>query len=268
MHDNNYANNGFDIVKIQRRLKYALNNGVSTVILSGTGEALQNKSYLQELDLLFRDMGHPFPNIELQTTGVLLLKQTFGQTTYTDRYPNLEILQSLGISTISLSVSDIFNDKNNMEIIGVPTHARFDLEHLIGILKEKGFNIRLSLNMIKKYDQYRPEKIIERVKELDPDQVTFRKLYDGGSPCDEDVWVRNNRCDDNLLHKISQWIRKYGSKLYSLPYGPIAYSIEGMSTVLDNDCMGKEGDETLKYLILRENGKLYCRWDDKGSLIF
>ena len=41
-----------------------------------------------------------------------------------------------------------------------------------------------------------------------------------------------------------------------------------MSVVIDNDCISKENNESLKYVILRENGKLYCRWDDKGSLIF
>jgi len=41
-----------------------------------------------------------------------------------------------------------------------------------------------------------------------------------------------------------------------------------MSTVVDDDCMSKETTKALKYVILRENGKLYSQWDDKGSLIF
>jgi hypothetical protein len=32
--------------------------------------------------------------------------------------------------------------------------------------------------------------------------------------------------------------------------------------------VSKNADEILKYLILRENGKLYTQWDDEGSLIF
>jgi hypothetical protein len=32
--------------------------------------------------------------------------------------------------------------------------------------------------------------------------------------------------------------------------------------------MATETSDTLKYIILRENGKLYARWDDEGSLIF
>ncbi|GAG40875.1 unnamed protein product, partial [marine sediment metagenome] len=59
-----------------------------------------------------------------------------------------------------------------------------------------------------------------------------------------------------------------GTPLYRLPYGPLVYSVMGMSVVLDDDCMSKENEDSLKYVILREDGKLYCRWDDKGSLIF
>ncbi len=50
----------------------------------------------------------------------------------------------------------------------------------------------------------------------------------------------------------------------------MVYSVEGMSTVIDSDCMNSKesNNDTLKYIILREDGKLYCRWDDIGSLIF
>lgn len=41
-----------------------------------------------------------------------------------------------------------------------------------------------------------------------------------------------------------------------------------MSTVLDEDCMSEEAKESVKYLILRPNCKLYSKWDDKGSLVF
>jgi len=46
------------------------------------------------------------------------------------------------------------------------------------------------------------------------------------------------------------------------------YSVDGMSTVLDEDCMNTEAKEELKYVILRPNCKLYSKWDDTASLIF
>ena len=51
-------------------------------------------------------------------------------------------------------------------------------------------------------------------------------------------------------------------------FGPFVYSIRGMSVVLDDNCMAKEESTILKYIILRENGKIYSQWDDEGSLIF
>ena len=78
----------------------------------------------------------------------------------------------------------------------------------------------------------------------------------------------NNSCDEYLVQKINTIINQKGTPLYRLPYGPMAYSYRGMSMVTDDDCMSKENNESLKYIILREDGKLYCRWDDPGSLIF
>lgn len=49
-----------------------------------------------------------------------------------------------------------------------------------------------------------------------------------------------------------------------LPFGD-RYSVHGISTVIDVDCMKKERPQPGRYLILRENCRLYTRWDDQGS---
>ncbi len=33
-------------------------------------------------------------------------------------------------------------------------------------------------------------------------------------------------------------------------------------------CVSKKVDGTIRYLILREDCKLYTKWDDKGSILF
>ena len=257
MHDNEYENS-FDAFHMEKRIKYAVNNGVNTVILTGTGEAIQNKKFLENLAKLFEVMGHPFPNVELQTTGVLLLSDI----------TNIQLLSKLGVNTISLSISDIFDDESNMKYIGVPKKAHFKLNKLIPFLKDCGFNIRLSLNMTKSFNGHNAQQIIGKAKELGANQVTFRKLYTSGNGSPEDKWVEENSCHPAILQFLTSRIQREGTPLYRLPYGPMAYSIQGMSVVLDDDCMSKENDDSLKYVILREDGKLYCRWDDKGSLIF
>lgn len=275
MHDCPYENT-FDNVQIEKRIKYAVMNGVNTCILTGTGEALQNREFLIKLASIFRKMDFPFPNVELQTTGVML-------TTFS----NIELLKNLGVNTISLSVASIFSDATNLTTIGVSEKLEFRLETLIRNLKEYDFNIRLSLNMLQEYDDYTPKQIINRCKELGANQVTFRKMYyeldkDKFPINEEGRWTKENKCSDKILEKIKQHIEGFdvkmsgthhhvsreGKFLYRLPFGGKVYSIESMSTVMDDDCMSKENNDSLKYIVLRENGKLYCRWDDEGSLIF
>lgn len=280
MHDNEHKYSSFDKMKILKRLKYAENNGVNNLILTGTGEALQNKKFLELLLGFLNEKEVFFPNIELQTTGVFLnvFREVFAPMEISKyllheiikKYDNLELLKGIGVNTISLSVSNIFDDERNMDLIGAPKHLRFILNDMISLLHENGFNVRLSLNMTNDYDIYLedPLKIIERCSELGADQITLRRLYDGGTNGHEDKWVRSNRANDDLLNSLNHHIMEMGEMLYKLPYGAGVYSINGMSTVIDDDCMGKSNNDSLKYLILREDGKLYCRWDDRGSLIF
>lgn len=257
MHANDYERI-FNKFQIQKRIKWAVMNGVNTCIITGTGEALQNKNFLYLLSEIFSELEHPFPNVEFQTTGVLL--------TAVD---NIQHLKSLGVNTISLSVSDIYDDFN-MEIISAPPSLRFNLKELCIIIKNEGFNLRLSLNMTKYYDDATPQDLINRCKYLGADQVTFRKLYSSDDNSEQSQWVKENACV-KILDEVREFIKGKNGKgtlLYHLPFGASVYSINGMSTVIDDDCMSKENDAALKYVILRENGKLYARWDDEGSLIF
>lgn len=282
MHENNYENS-FDEFQITKRLKWAIMNGVNTCIFTGTGEALQNYHFLGRVADIFRKMDYPFPNVEFQTTGVMLSEfddNIRGETG--EQYPgyyNINILKELGVNTISLSVSDVFEDINNLEIIGVSEKLKFYLNELIPFLKNNGFNIRLSLNMLKKYDKFLPSEIIGRCKFLGADQITFRKMYSDNDKSEQSNWVEKNKCSDQTIFNITNYIEDSyddegylvegeGTFLYQLPFGASVYSIDGMSTVIDNDCMSKENNESLKYCILRENGKLYAQWDDEGSLIF
>jgi len=274
MHTNDYESN-FNKFQIQKRIKWAVMNGINTCIITGTGEALQNKPFLYALTDIFKELDHPFPNVEFQTSGVLL--------TAAD---NIQHLRDLGVNTISLSVSDVY-DNFNTEIIGMPPSLRFDLKELCQRIKYEGFNLRLSLNMTKYYDDCTPKDLINRCKHLGADQVTFRKLYFADDNSEQTQWVKQNSCE-KLLDEIKYYIQGIpmeitnvggfklpkpgrpanGTLLYKLPFGASVYSINGMSTVIDADCMSKQNDEALKYVILRENGKLYARWDDEGSLIF
>lgn len=285
MHNSPYENN-FDTIQLTKRIKYAMMNGVNTCIITGTGEALQNPYFLGRLSDVFRIMKYPFPNVELQTTGVMLMdhKQIIDADSgeSTKRYDNIALLKDLGVNTISLSVANIFSSTENMETIGAAEKLHFNLDSLIAFLRKRGFNVRLSLNMLKDYDGCSPSKILRTAQELGANQVTFRKMYSDGIG-KEAAWVKENACSPKTLENIKKYIEGpivkvtngkpirrngEGKFLYTLPFGGKVYSIYGMSTVIDDDCMSENNHESLKYIVLRENGKLYCRWDDEGSLIF
>ena len=53
MHDNPYHNK-FDEIAYRKRIKRATIEHVSTMILTGTGEALQNIKFLQKLKVILR----------------------------------------------------------------------------------------------------------------------------------------------------------------------------------------------------------------------
>lgn len=273
MHDSPYENS-WDEFQMTKRIQYAIMNKVTTCIITGIGEPLQNRNYLLKLSNLFRKLDNPFPNIEFQTTGIFLSEseKEFDNFVYTKDskpiYKNIKILQSLGVNTISLSVSDPFDDNKNNAIIGAPRPIH--LYELIHLLKDYGFNIRISLNLTVWLNKRSVTDIIERAKFLGADQLTFRKLYcpDDNEFTDQGYWVKENSPEPDFLGRINDVIKSNGKPLYRLPFGPMVYSIWGMSTVVDDDCMNKTNKDTLKYIILRENGKLYSQWDDVGSLIF
>jgi len=285
MHDNPYCDK-FDEIQYRKRIKYADRNKVNTLILTGTGEALQNISFLKKLGTVLAKEHHPFPNVELQTSGVLLTKCLEGipQSAIrpNDTFPNVELLKELGVNTISLSVSDIFDSKNNWDIIGAPAKLRVDLNKLCEFIKSQGFNLRLSLNMTSVYNNKSPEDILKGCKYLGADQITFRELYYSDDNSSQTKWVKENSSEQNVISKLQFHIAgetrptgkttfssdPHGSPLYRLPFGAMVYSINGMSVAIDDNCMSKNNNDDLKYVILRENGKLYCQWDDEGSLLF
>ena len=282
MHENDYEDK-FDEFQIKKRIKWALMNNINTCVITGIGEPLQNIKFLRKLAQIFIQMDYPFPNVEFQTSGTMLMETSKDLITgYEGKlqlyYKYIYVLKELGVNTISLSVSDLFNDKNNMEIIGVAKNLQFSLSEICNFIKEQGFNLRLSLNLLDSYNDKTPEKIIGKCQLLEAEQVTFRKMYcakHGYYP--QAKWVKEHACNENTIKELKQYIQgtpmkmyedANGKLLYQLPFGAFVYSIKNMSVVLDDNCMGKEDSISLKFVILRENGKLYSQWDDSGSLLF
>jgi hypothetical protein len=191
----------------------------------------------------------------LQTTGVLLDKEILNE------------LRNLGITTISFSISNIFDNERNLELIGCPEKLKFNVFDIIKIAKELDFNIRLSLNLVNDFDKFSVEDVFERCKLLDVDQVTFRKLYKSESNLDIDRWIEKNS-SIRFYDELVKYVKNNGKLLGVLPFNANVYNIDDISVCVDDDCMGEKIKDTYKYLILRENCKLYSSWNTKASLIF
>lgn len=237
------------------RLQFARDNGCNVVVLTGTGEPIQNPRFLDFFSEVNETLETPFKSIEMQTTGVLLDEESIAH------------LREIGITTISFSISNIFDSERNLELIGCHEKLKFNVFDTIELVKKYDFNLRLSLNLVNDYDKYSVEDVIKKCKELGADQVTFRKLYKSNLNGEIDQWIEDN-ASSLFYDKLVEYVKNNGRFLGVLPFGPSIYDIQEMSVVIDGDCMAEESKNTYKYLILRENCKLYFRWDLKSSLIF
>lgn len=244
------------------RLEFARDNGCNTVILTGNGEPQQNRSFLQKFGTLNKMLEKPFRNIEMQTTGVLL----------DENY--LRFLRNhVKVSTISLSISSLNNEKN-AEYNGTRKDIMIDIDKLCKLIKKYDFNLRISINLTDEFNDFfnyynKIDKFFDILyNNLGADQITFRKLYVSKNNTIQDKWIKEH----NLYYKYYEHLENY-LKNNSVPIGILEtgitkYKIGEMSVVLDEDCMSQSLKDTYKYLILRPNCKLYSLWNTKASLIF
>lgn len=244
-----------------KRLEFARDNGCNTVMLTGNSEPQQNRSFLQAFGTMNNNLSKPFRWIEMQTTGVLL----------DESY--LRFLRNhVGVSTISISLS-AFDDDINAEYNGTLPHLKVNLRKLCALIKKYDFNLRLSINMTDYFTGRSPEEILTYARqELLADQVTFRVLYtstdDVNAQTPQDKWILEHGASPETLDAIKKYVTEKGRALEILEFGAVKYSVMGMSTVIDDDCMSTVPKESLKYVILQPNCKLYSKWDDPASLIF
>lgn len=251
---------GFHFDEFKKRMEFARDNGCNTVMLTGTSEPQQNRRFLDKFATINNSLKSPFKWIEMQTTGVLL----------DDDY--LKFLRfKVGVSTISLSLSALDNNIN-ADYNGTAPKNKVDIDGLCRMIKDNGFNLRLSLNLTDFYNYLTPIRVDHLFYQIqhiyNADQVTFRTLYSSKGISPQNDWIAEHKSQSHVIELITKYIKLNGVALERLPFGAIKYSVDGLSTVIDDDCMAKELTADYKYLVLRPNCKLYSKWDDKGSLIF
>jgi sulfatase maturation enzyme AslB (radical SAM superfamily) len=238
------------------RLAFARDNGCNTAVLTGDGEPIYNVGFLNDFAQWNARIPSPFRWIEVQTSGVGL-----------DDEKLRWLRDTVRVSTISLSLSSVFSDNANAEYNGTPEKLKVNIEKLCSEIKRYDFNLRISLNMTDDLHDHDTAELFTRLKGLGANMVTFRKLYAVGDT-EQAEWVRAHGASDLMISTIEMHIKHMGKAIGALPTGGIRYSVDGMSVVIDNTCMTGDDSDIIRYLILRQNCKLYTRWDNPGSILF
>lgn len=244
-------------LRYRKALRYAKDLGCTTAMLTGECEPQQNMPFLRRfLSINSSLMNNLFNNIEIQTTGRGLDKEKIFD------------LAERGINTFSISVSS-FDDEENNRIIGIEDNKKIKLVELCQNIKDAGCLLRMSLNLNKAFYHIQDTAgLLRTCKQVyGADQVTLRKLYKSGKDCEQDKWIESH-CNIYKDDDYFQYIKMNGTLLETLPYGMAKYSLEGVGTVADSDCMAKNNNDEIRYLILRPDCHLYTRWDDPASIIF
>lgn len=257
-----------------KKMVYAKENDANIIMITGDIEPLQNRHFLQILALM-NQYALPqngvagFNWIEIQTSGV----------TFNRNYARF-LRNTVGVSVLSLSLAS-FDDVENARIQVMPKGKEINISEVCSIAKEYDFTLRLSLNMsqymLKSLGintnewgvdiQKECAKFFKQAKVLGADQITFRKLYSQGEN-EQSRWIEANKVPETFFDELEGYIVQSGKHIATLPYGYQQYSVDGISTVLDRDCMneGKTQKETSKYFVLRPDCKLYDGWNTEDLM--
>ena len=259
MHDEHYSKDIITTNNIPQsylnRMQWTRDAGCDSLIFTGVTEPQQNLPFIYKLLTLNRTLRTPFYNISIQTTGTAL---TPGE---------IERLAQAGINTIALSISS-FSDQENWDIIQAPKKVRtMSIADIMGCAKDNGMNVRACLNLTSEFNAVSPWIYFDWAEQYDVDQLTFRKIYSSGNN-EKSTWIREHLFDNDRFESIRQFIIEHGTIVRRLPFGALLYDVNGISTVIDEDCMAEHNIEEIRYAVLRANNHLYSSWNKKGSLIF
>ena len=270
--DINHPHYDINVREYLKRLRFVADNGCQTLMLTGTSEPQQNKQFLATFALLHQQIGSPFPNIEMQTTGFRLDCD----------HDYIRFLRNfVGVNTVALSINSL-DDKANCEVLGHQSSylkssdssfgcyvPPLQISRLCNLLKEYDFNIRCCFNLTDAFNNYHPSTLfLKAKKDYHADQITFRQLYSAKAGTEQDLWIQKHPISNSFVEEVHAYLDNR-PQIGKTVYGTTCYDVNGMSVIFDRDCMGKNpATDVKKYLILRPNCKLYSQWDSKASLVF
>lgn len=283
------------------RLAFARDNGCNVAVLTGACEPLQRMDFLRWFDRVNKGLPKPFRWLELQTTGVLLddekltfLKQMGVKTialSVAHLFDDETNCQIEGVNPKLAFRLDDLAAKIRAHNFGLRIcvnltnlYTAYLPESIFRRCKELGAHQVMLRQMfegpgntakdewIRQHTMSAAPTVLWNVATGERKGIGYALAH-----ADEidlrggDFWLDfiGKRRDPGLtVWDLNQYIR-HGRPLEPLPFGAMRYSVQGMSTVLDSDCMSEESETSvIRYLVLREDCHLYTKWDDQGSFLF
>ena len=251
---------------VENLLEQAREEGVGTLMITGSNEPQQDKRWLQTLSIVLRNLKNPFRKVEIQSTGALI------------DYEYLQFMkEALGLTTFAISVFNIINAEINTKIER-SADKLLSVKMLCENCRKLDINIRICLNVTDHFvdDDIHPAselsikeqvaKAFDRCKELGANQVTFRKMWAANDTCPQGKWIKENCThSDEIIEEVKRVVKNDGIYLNTLEYGAKRYDYRGMSLVIDEDSMSQNKDTGIKYYIIRPDGHMYSSWNLEGS---
>ena len=239
---------------LDKAIQFALQSGVSTVLLTGKGEPTLFPTHITKY---LEHISNRFPFIELQTNGI-----KFEDDGLLDLL-GLWYLQ--GLTTVSLSVvSD--DPVKNKSIAGLSDR----IPEIVKRLHDNKLSVRINCTMLK--DAVCSTKdvmwLIAWCKNLGVEQLTIRPVAAPEEYKNPDVfdWVKSHEIPGEEQAEIYAALRRKGTVLLELPHNATIFDVDGQNVCMNNCLTLPKGDE-IRQLIFFPDGHLRYDWAYPGAIL-
>jgi len=257
-----HANNRVpEFSKLSISSRFAVMNGVNTVLLTGKGEPTL---FPKEIGGCLMVLKSKFPLIELQTNGLVFADKNKWR-------PILEDWSGQGLTHVALSIVHYYNADNGRIYCGADVPYEYpDLMTTIDFLVNLGFSVRLNCIGLKGYIDN-----IQKIKELlDFARSTGHELQVTWRPvtiptgCDNDIAkaTKELQVEGCNIRSTVEWLHYGASLLYKLPHGAEIFDVDGQNLCITNCLTSQPKKDVIRQLIYAD-GRLRYDWDKKGAII-
>lgn len=241
--------------------RFAKDNKVSTVLLTGKGEPTlfpgQLGRYLERLQ------PHGFPFVELQTNGIALATKEKVQRALPEWYEH-------GLTLVALSVVH-WEAERNRPIYQPHAAEHYDLARLVGRLHEAGLSVRLSCVMLAGYvdDVASLEQLADFCRREGVEQLTVRSvdLPEQSADAEAAAWVEAHQPPPGAIDALREHLDAEGTRLLELVHGAVVYDLRGQNVCLGNCLTIDPKDERIRQLIFFPDGHLRYDWQYPGAIL-